>query len=151
MKVLLLTSGFATQAIVRAYRCSKYARLLNSIAGVVFLGTPLRGTKVASIARWLVWLRGISGKETSETLLKALDGQESSLDAIVQDFAEISIKRNLRLRCFYETRETRIANTVLRGWLANRLPTVMVCSSPKKLADSYFQKDNSPASGPGLL
>ena len=121
-----LTISIELQAIVRASRYRKYAAFLDSIAGVVFLGTPLRGTSVASIARWLVWLRGILGKETSKTLLKALESQESSLDAIVQEFAEISMKRSLRLRCFYETRETRIANTVLTGWIANRFPKIMV-------------------------
>ena len=112
---------------MRAYQNrSKYARLINSIAGVVFLGTPLRATSTASIARWLVWLRGFMGKETSETFLRVLEEKESSLDSIVQDFADTSIMHGLRLRCFYETRETRIANAVRRGWIGNCLPKVMV-------------------------
>ena len=93
----------------------------------MFLGTPLRGTKTASIARWLVWLRKWSGKETSDTLIKELEEKEKSLATIVQDFARAAILYNFQIWCFYETQKTQVAKAVLKNeWITGYIPQIEV-------------------------
>lgn len=104
----------------------KYSDLLRSTAGVVFLGTPLRGTETASIAGWVAWIRGFMGKETSTTLLQDLQKNESSLDKLIYDFTKIAISHEFQIRCFYETRSTQIANAALSRRITKFFPNLKV-------------------------
>ena len=100
----------------------KYADILKSTVGVIFLGSPLRGTSVASIAQWIGIIHGLMGKETSRTLLKSLEDKAIALDTVIQDFAEIAIRHELQIRCFYETRETQPLNAITNRWIASLFP-----------------------------
>ena len=99
---------------------------MNSTAGVIFLGTPLRGTSVANVAQWIAYLHGLWGKEISSTLLKGLEEKESYLDNVIQGFAGVAITQQIQIRCFYETRQTQVANAVLNRRLATILGKVKV-------------------------
>lgn len=126
------------QALERAFRDrARYDSLLNSTAGVVFLGTPLRGTATASIAQWLVLIRGFMGKETSATLLEGLEEKDRSLNNVIHDFAEKAIQNQLQIRCFYETRETHIANAVASRWIAKVLPSVKLVAKESACLDGH--------------
>lgn len=92
----------------------KYADLLRSTAGVIFLGTPLRGTATASIADGVALIRGFMGKETSRSLLQILKDESSSLDTLIHDFSKMAVVHQIQIRCFYETRTTRIVNALSR-------------------------------------
>ena len=96
-----------------------YGYLLRSTAGVMFLGTPLRGTKAASQAQWLGYTNGLLGKETSETILSSLEDNNSHLHDITEDFATLAKDRRLPVRCFYETRATNIVRKVLPKRIAD--------------------------------
>ena len=61
---------FVAQAVVTAASSGRYAQIFGSIRGVLFLGTPLAGTKVANQAEWLVCLLQIYGKDVSPSLCK---------------------------------------------------------------------------------
>ena len=102
------------KGLEKASRNPKYTDILRSTAGVVFLGTPLRGTRVASIAGWIALLRELMHKETSETLLQGLRENANSLDNMVHHFAMMTIENKLQIRCFYETRKTQVATVVSR-------------------------------------
>jgi hypothetical protein len=69
------------------------------------------------------------GKETSSTLLEGLKEKGRSLNIVIHDFAEIAISHQLQIRCFYETRETKIAKAVLPECIANLFPQVKVHST----------------------
>lgn len=115
LRFLLLLITAMPQALERASRDQiKYEHLLRSTIGVVFLGTPLRGTATASIAEWVAVIRGFMGKETSRTLLQSLKDKASSLDTLVHDFSKMAIVHNFQIRCFYETRSTQIAHALSR-------------------------------------
>ena len=104
-----------------------YRDFLNWTTGIVFLGTPLRGTKAASIACYLVWLRKCLGKDTSDTLIKGLEEKERSLIIIIQDFAKAAISYTLQIWCFYKTLKTQVAKAVLkRKWMTNYTPQIEV-------------------------
>ena len=66
------------------------------------------------------------GKETSTTLLKALEEKDITLTNMVHDFAEIAIRQKIQIRCFYETRETQIAKVAVSSWLAKLVGSVKV-------------------------
>lgn len=99
------------QALERASRDQiKYAYLLRSTTGVVFLGTPLRGTTIAGIADWVAMIRRLMGKETSRSLLQSLKNEAASLDTLIHDFSKMAIEHKFQIRCFYETRRTQTMN-----------------------------------------
>ena len=53
------------------------------------------------------------GKETSSTLIEDLEENSSSLENLVEDFGKMTIRDELKVRCFYETRTTQILNALL--------------------------------------
>jgi hypothetical protein len=88
---------------------------LRSTAGIIFLGTPLRGTRAKEAAEWKTFISGIVGKdhESSTTLIEDLAANSSNLESLVEDFGKLTIKYGLEIRCFYETRKTQILKSVL--------------------------------------
>lgn len=126
------------QMIARAFReRARYKSIVESTVGVIFLGTPLRGTAVAGMAQWLGLMRGFMGKETSQTLIKGLQENENNLNNMIQDFAEVANQNQFEIRCFYETRKTRIANAVAPRWIACFLPSVMLVPKESACLDGH--------------
>ncbi|EPE31353.1 alpha/beta-Hydrolase [Glarea lozoyensis ATCC 20868] len=106
-----------TQALqMAASESEKYIQLLQYTKGVIFLGTPLRGTRVKSPAEWRVFISAMwdANHEPSTTLLEDLGENSSNLESIVEAFGKSTIKHEIEIRCFYETRTTQILNAVLR-------------------------------------
>lgn len=54
------------------------------------------------------------GKETSRSLLQILKDESSSLDTLIHDFSKMAVVHQIQIRCFYETRTTRIVNALSR-------------------------------------
>ena len=107
------------QALVRAFEHqARYASFLNSVVGIIFLGTPLRGTPVASMTQWVGLIHGFVGKETSDTLLMELEDRNDMLGHVIQDFAKMARLCKLEIRCFYETRRTQVLNAIVKRWIA---------------------------------
>ncbi|RDW57837.1 hypothetical protein BP5796_12638 [Coleophoma crateriformis] len=110
------------QALVKAHRNEKtYTSFLHSILGVVFLGTPLRGTPLTTAAEREIFVRGILGETTSsKTLLSEIKELSNTLEALVDDFADMARELNYEIRCFFETKKTQIIRRVFRsGPLSN--------------------------------
>ncbi|KAH6957931.1 hypothetical protein BKA56DRAFT_197550 [Ilyonectria sp. MPI-CAGE-AT-0026] len=104
------------EAVNRAAReGSPYREILVSIAGIVFLATPFRGSDAAQQAQWSVLVHGIMGRQSSRQLVDDLNSQDKELRKITQSFAEIAGPESVQipLRCFYETKTTEL----LRGLL----------------------------------
>ena len=81
---------------------------------------------MAGRAQLMAYIRGIFGRETSQTLLNGLKESDIHLDTIIQDFTALAISQRLQIGCFYETRQTNIANAAVSRWLARIFPTVTV-------------------------
>lgn len=88
----------------------------ESIAGIITLGTPFKGTRAATAAQIRVKLAETFGGEVSEKLLEVLRGDQSSFDKTVERFARLvhDKNRNLALKCFYETQKSDIYGRHLR-------------------------------------
>ena len=100
------------------------------------------------MTQWLVLIRGFMGRETSKTLIEGLKETDNHLNNMIHDFAEIAMKDQVEIRCFYETRESQGAKAVMSGVLAQVFPTVKVDSPVSSLSHplltlsySLFQKN----------
>ena len=114
------------EALTRAAQEGNSCRqVLLSTAGIVFLATPFQGTDARREAKWQVVVGGIMGEETSDRLVRDLDGRHDFVLQRVQKFAEIANADSLRLpiHCFYETKKTEILRRVLSSGWSTRLST----------------------------
>ena len=113
-----------TQALLTASRevnDEQKRAVFEQTAGVIFLGSPLRGTKAATFAGWKNFVFGILGhnQESSITLLSDLEANSSRLESLVADFGKLTIRsgmqKGMEIRCFYETRKTQVLNAISRN------------------------------------
>jgi hypothetical protein len=92
-----------------------FTDLRLSVAGIIFLGAPFRGSDAALFGKWLAQL---SGRDS--TLLDLLEKDSPSLYALSRDFW--GSHNDWDLVCFYEKREADY------GPLKTQ---VCLCSSPQ--------------------
>ncbi|KAI9149090.1 Protein SERAC1 [Paramyrothecium foliicola] len=82
--------------------------ILAAIAGVVFLGTPHRGSSFSWFASWKSWFgEKILQVQTSDELITILTPSSAQLERLQDDFEEtLSDERtaNVKLVCYYEMR-----------------------------------------------
>jgi hypothetical protein len=110
------------QALLTASRKTVHKKLVfDQTAGVIFLGSPLRGTKAATFAGWKNFVFGILGskQESSCTLLDDLKANSSRLETLVAEFGKLTMQSRMQagmeIRCFYETRKTQVFNSISRN------------------------------------
>ncbi|ATY59318.1 vegetative incompatibility HET-E-1 [Cordyceps militaris] len=94
------------QAILHANDNSRYTALLKSTAGVVFLGTPFRGSKWQPLANALALLMGPAGSHRGITRELAFDAPV--LGDRLQRFCSLldNDKLPIKIACFFELHET---------------------------------------------
>lgn len=92
----------------------------DATVGIVFLGTPFKGSRAQRLAQWLVAYEGFMGERASVTLIRDLDKSTGVLDDLVDQFTREINQRDyhLPLHCFYETKPTNLLNKVLPKRLA---------------------------------
>ncbi|KAL8654315.1 MAG: hypothetical protein Q9226_003490 [Calogaya cf. arnoldii] len=102
------------KALVLAHqRSTTYSNLLDRVQGVMFLGTPHRGSDVA------YWMGFVArafqtaqlGTGTNSKLLEALEKNSSTLSNISQEFVERGA--GLKIRTFYETEKMDYMNSLV--------------------------------------
>lgn len=91
------------QAIIRAHEKDRYNDLLHSTRGIVFFGTPHRGSSLASWGTLLSNVASLAtlGTSTNWRLPKDLETQSAVLRDISKSFVDRA--KNLQLISFYET------------------------------------------------
>lgn len=94
---------------------SQYRKLLVANSGVVFLGSPLQGTKAGKAAQWRAMLGGILNKEPSQTLLQDLDGSTRALRETSEKFVAMVTTPPMRTMtvCFWESQKTKVLKAFL--------------------------------------
>lgn len=126
------------QALLTASRKAVHKRLVfDQTAGVIFLGSPLRGTKAATFAGWKNFVFGIlcPNRESSCALLDDLKANSSRLETLVAEFGKLTVQSRMQagmeIRCFYETRKTQVFNSISRSLLIKPkeiLVSLIVCN-----------------------
>ncbi|KAI9844522.1 MAG: hypothetical protein M1838_002149, partial [Thelocarpon superellum] len=127
------------QAIERASQMeARYKQLLRMTVGVIFLGSPLRGTPYASATKWLTMIAGILGRRPSETLIRDLNGQSGVLDDLLSRFASVAQQPwfRLQIRCFFEMKKTQVINA-WRGSAFSRYSEILLVDGPSACIPGY--------------
>lgn len=94
---------------------SQYRKLLVANSGVVFLGSPLQGTKAGKGAQWRAMLGAILNKGPSQTLLEDLDGSTRALRDTSEKFVTMVTTPPMQtmIMCFWESQKTQVLRAVL--------------------------------------
>jgi hypothetical protein len=91
--------------------CSTEGTKLRDIApatfGIIFLGTPHRGSQSASMGKIAFKLTIVATRRPNLKLLRGLERNSEILDRIGESFRQTVLKHNLRLSSFREERVTR--------------------------------------------
>ena len=112
------------QALLAASREREDERkkaVFRQTAGVIFLGSPLRGTLAATFAGWKNFVFGILDPNQGSlcTLLDDLKANSSRLENLVAEFGKLTVRNRMQagieIRCFYETRKTQLLNAISRN------------------------------------
>jgi hypothetical protein len=93
------------QALTIAVHGPRYLDLRLAVAGIIFLGTPFRGSDQAAYGQSLAKFIRLQQEESSYTLLDTLQKDSPSLDALSIDFWRSY--GNLDMVCFYEKRDAK--------------------------------------------
>lgn len=92
--------------------------LVERIAGIIFLGTPHRGTPKAGVANLVAAVAAaMSDSVKNSPILEPLKEDSQILQDTVGEFARWANRVNLRIHCFYELLKTdivRMAGPILR-------------------------------------
>lgn len=97
---------------------SQYRNLVVANSGVVFLGSPLQGTKAIKGAQWQAMVGGIRNKGSSQTLLRDLDGSTRALRETSEKFVTMVATPPMKTMtmCFWESKKTKVLKAVLPAW-----------------------------------
>ncbi|KAI1390696.1 uncharacterized protein F4822DRAFT_161347 [Hypoxylon trugodes] len=86
--------------------------LLAHISGLVFIGTPHRGSTSAGLANIVAAIAAFLNCGHKSSILKTANRDSQMLTDTVREFAKKALRLNLRIHCFYEEKETDIGPVV---------------------------------------
>ena len=93
---------------------SPFSPLASSTTGILFLGTPHRGSRMADYAVTIAKAAKTFGFSASDSLLKNLTVYSDVLQALLNNFSSIARANQYRIVCGYE----QLPSSLLRGtWL----------------------------------
>ena len=97
---------------------SHYRKLLVANSGVVFLASPLQGTRAGKAAQWQTMLAGILNKKPSKTLLEDLDGSTRVLRETSKKFVRMVTTPPMKTMtmCFWESQKTKVLKAIIPVW-----------------------------------
>ncbi len=121
------------QAIVSSTQdTSEYRSIAQSTAGVVFLGTPHRGSAAAARGLLITTLAA-PGAVTEDRILKELEVDSGSQADRLRDFSMWLFAESVPILCCYEVEKTDYFPSLSSGPLGNIIPSKELVSSPKGL------------------
>lgn len=98
------------KALVTAkLQCETYLEIINATAGVVFLGTPHRGSKSQSKASIIAAIASAMDLGEKTSILKIVETDSEPLRDLVYDFSLTVNTVSIPLFCFFEQRATDVA------------------------------------------
>ncbi|RPB26408.1 hypothetical protein L211DRAFT_781858, partial [Terfezia boudieri ATCC MYA-4762] len=95
------------EAIVFAQSsATDYGSIVSSTSGIVFLGTPFRGSPASTWGTIITRCASALGLGSHGMLLKTLEDHSERLDLLLSHFLVIAKQFDIGLVCFYETKPT---------------------------------------------
>ncbi|KAJ6031458.1 kinesin light chain [Penicillium herquei] len=95
---------------------------LNAISGILFLGTPFKGSGAARVARWAAHLSNASGKLESLKLIRILKEGNEKLNEVRPDFLITTREFQIPITYYYELIKTNLLKKVLPSFLFPWIP-----------------------------
>jgi len=89
-----------------------FSDILHCIAGVVFLGTPHKGSATQSKAAIIASIASAFGQAESSSLLRAVEKDSEMLNDLLHDFTRVVNKAAIPLFCFFEQRKSNLARMI---------------------------------------
>lgn len=117
--------------IYAATHGSRYHDILRSTIGILFLGTPFRGSFATGAAKWPILYNQLLGQETSRLQIQVLEKKTHLLEDLLRKFSEIAREPwlNLPIVCAYETKPTQILKAVFPSWSLPKGKNIVSCWS----------------------
>ena len=78
------------------------SKILPATIGVIFLGTPHRGSTSASMGKWAFEVTRVLAKKPNTALLRDLERSSETLDRIGQGFSQLIGDKRIKIQSFYE-------------------------------------------------
>ncbi|KAK2028622.1 hypothetical protein LX32DRAFT_673379 [Colletotrichum zoysiae] len=97
--------------------------LISATSGIVLLGTPHRGSSSAGLAHIVAGIAAAFDRAHRSPILNTLSNESQLLEDTVRNFTMQAHRLRLKIHCFYEERETDIAQ-LARPLLGKLLPTI---------------------------
>jgi len=83
-----------------------YGGIVSSISGIVFLGSPFRGSPASTWGAIITRATSALGLGSHDMLLRTLEDHSERLDLLLSQFLVIAKQYDIQLVCFYETKPT---------------------------------------------
>jgi tetratricopeptide (TPR) repeat protein len=112
------------EALTSAAIADQYKHILNATTGIIFLGTPFRGSTSVEQASLIADAANVLGYDSSKTLLSSLTPTSQRLAELLSDFTKTAIAENLRIVCFFEQVKTVIVRNM--GLLSRATKRIIV-------------------------
>jgi len=113
-------------------RNSKYEHVRDSVKGIIFLGTPHRGSDLAALLSNLLWFAFASRKYVDE-----LKKNGSLIELINQHFVDLLTRKSLDIISFWESEDTSKASVlIICSYL---VPSVLSKGGAKRLGVDGFR------------
>ena len=78
------------------------AQIFPATKGIIFLGTPHRGSGTISLAKVVAAVAKVAFQSTNNSLIRDLERDAQTLDRLQHSFSQMLVKRTLRVWSFYE-------------------------------------------------
>lgn len=121
-----------------------YPVIFESIGGVVFLGTPHRGSDSQSKASLIASIATAVGFGKKSQILNVLEKDSEPLSDLVHDFTRTAITANIDLCCFFEQHASDISKIVKpkrAKWISYKVRWSSLPRSDEKLLTGCAEDD----------
>lgn len=89
---------------MHAYRSEKHCFISLNTCGIIFLGTPFRGSGSSAWRATIAKSAALLGFGSDYRLLEMLERGSERLDLLLNDFTVMAKLVGMELLCFYETK-----------------------------------------------
>jgi hypothetical protein len=102
------------KAVIAAKLHAKdYPSISRAVSGIVFLGTPNRGSGSQSKAAVIAAIAAMTGFGERSSLLSMLERDSEPLRDLFSDFVRLAVNDAISLTCFFELHKSRVADIVI--------------------------------------